>query len=521
MDGPIVLYIVLGLVAILFIVCSVFSGKTWRVVHILLISAVFLASVILIFLCAAIFKTHDEFRTKYHAFEKRLDETRTNTALMSDGYAQKADGTIERQEDSIRSYSAELRRVLYDRGRVWPNTVAAEFGENSVTLDLTRWGDETFIPAPENEGQLPGAEVAAAEGAAQPPARTHGIEAKMVLYAFLEEPLSVLEDQHRAALLANGKTDLAGLEPVVKVPSVYLGEFVVQEATPATVILVPTVPPSDGQKEVMQSSSWVLYELMPTDTPEVFASLDEAQLRSLIPEETADSFLRDGKPGDPETDPPERLWFKVKFMADSPTIPVDAPGDPPNTPIRDFDNLGQANPIWLRRGEQGDGPGKVIFKNGQEAVFDPETAELFIDQEICEELDRIYVRELRDYDYLFDTIHARTRKIMDSSITIQLDTNVLVEEGGAIALAKENVAYREQEVKKLSSDLSQFQHERDEMTEFFDSLEKEYARVNESLTKIYQTNLALAAELASISQQLEDSINERTRAAAQTELTGP
>ena len=110
---------------------------------------------------------------------------------------------------------------------------------------------------------------------------------------------------------------------------------------------------------------------------------------------------------------------------------------------------------------------------------------------------------------------------MDSSITIQLDTNVLVEEGGAIALAKENVAYREQEIEKLGADLSQFQHERDAMTEFFDSLEKEYARVKESLTKIYQTNLALVAELTSISQQLEDSINERTRAAAQTELTGP
>jgi septal ring factor EnvC (AmiA/AmiB activator) len=50
-----------------------------------------------------------------------------------------------------------------------------------------------------------------------------------------------------------------------------------------------------------------MYDLMPKDRYDVFADMSEEQLREILPEQSVDDYLRHGKPGDPNTDPADRL----------------------------------------------------------------------------------------------------------------------------------------------------------------------------------------------------------------------
>ena len=519
MDSSIILYIVLGLISIFFIVASIFSGKTWQVLHVLIVAAVFVAAMFAMFLCAATFKTNDTFRTEYEAFKKELDQVETEIGKLREGYAQMDSGEVVRAEDSVRSLKAELSRVLYDRGRVWPNCFVDGFGQNSVTLNLSRWGDQACFQQTQFDAQ---AGLPEADGEAVPN-DPHGIEGRMIVYAFLETPVSGIAEQQRAALLVSSKSDLAGHEEMCKVPTVYLGKFAVSEVSPTTVTLVPTKPLREQQIAAMQDeqSSWRLLETMPVDSFDIFADLDETQLQSLFAPEVIDQYLKDRKPGDRGQDPGERLWMKVRFDRDH-EIAVDAPGEPPKSPQQDYNNVGQADPKWLRHGGEGEDRGKAKFTKGEEAIFDPETADDLINRGICEELDRVYVRELRDYDYLFESMHARAASLADTAETIRRDTEILIAEpDGAIAQVNKNIAYREQEINKLKADLAKFTYERDELVKYREAVEREQREVTNFLTSLYHTNLALVVELTAVSQRLEQSIDQRTREAAESAAAVP
>ena len=514
MDSTTSLYIVLALVGIFFIFCVIFSAKTWKILHLLMSVFVLFGAVGFLVLTTATLKTHNSWRTIYNDTQAQLEDVHHENALMQDGIYRLASGEVERTENSIQERTLDLRRQMLDRGRVWRNCVPGNFDGNSVVVSTAQWGDGGCT------GSLgaAGAElepVADGEGEA----RAHGIEPQDIVYAFVETPIGQFKPDHLNSLLAGSPTNMAGLagkRDLCTVPTVFLGEFAVSAVAETSVTLSPTRPLTQDQDQdaKAQGRTWVLYDVMPIDLHEVFLGLNEEQLKFLFAEDAVSEYARDGKPGDRRNDPPERLWVEVKFKQDYSDIEVDAGGEFPLFPLTDFDPLGRALPAWLRHSLAVDEPGKVEFTIGDSARFDPETAKDLIDRGICEEVKQVYVRELRDYVYLFAEMKRLFAVLDDKAGVLRRDIATLSEGGdAAITLAKQFVTYRQQEVAELKEDLQQFTYERDELGKYRDQVEKQRKDARESIKKLYRANNYLATQLVAIHNKLEKQIRQRTQEA--------
>jgi hypothetical protein len=97
----------------------------------------------------------------------------------------------------------------------------------------------------------------------------HGMAAKTVVYAFDE-----------ADVRKNGR---------------YLGEFVVSGVDQKQAALVPAAALSPRQMDDLEAAkgTWVLYEIMPRDNHEIFASLSEADKQAMLPAESLPEYLND------------------------------------------------------------------------------------------------------------------------------------------------------------------------------------------------------------------------------------
>ena len=552
MDTATTLYIVLGLLVVFYIVCTIFGAKTWQIAHVLLTFAVFAGSIVFVMFAAATLKTHQQWRSLYHEKSSKLDEVTQQNAVLENGVCLTQSGELK-VGDSVRGLRLELGRELLDRGRVWRNCIPASIDDDAITLNLSQWGDETCVHVPGDdedaalepipieepvveadgaaaegepaEGEAADGQPAEAGGDPRPGGKAHGIVAKTVLYGFTESPLAVLNDEQRGALVAGSTLNIAGRETFCKVPWKYLGQFQVTSVTPTSVTLSPMLPLTTGQVATARAgkSSWVLYELCPVDSHQIFADLDETQLKTLFAARTmavqgedyerlVGEYVRDGKTGDKRTDPPDRLWAKVKFKQNH-TIDVDAVGKPPPFSLRSFDSLGRALPARLRHGGEGDDVGKVEFAIGDTALLDSESAKELIALKICGKVEgMVYVRELRDYDYLFQRMYSRRVELSDAAEVIQRDTATIQ---GSLAKATDVVdRHSTVEQKRLTEDLERFRYERDAVAKYREAVEKQYDDVRTSLSNLYRTNSYLAAQLAELQRGMTDEINRRTEQAA-------
>jgi hypothetical protein len=95
------------------------------------------------------------------------------------------------------------------------------------------------------------------------------------------------------------------------------------------ITLTPALPLTDReiQRMAQSQSRWAVYEIMPIDRHDIFASLSDAELAALLPAEVLDEYLRDNQPAQPG-DPDDR----VRDMA--------IEGEPENRvynrPLRDY-----------------------------------------------------------------------------------------------------------------------------------------------------------------------------------------
>ena len=187
--------------SIFFIVLMVLSAKSWRVFHIL--------SVLFVFTCAATFGVFFALATKtYTAWQavdkKNLDLVETarndmNNLLFGEAAA-------EYGEESLVALKGELGREIIGRGRVWRGATGALQGDSMVV---------NIPPAADTPDGT------------QPPATV--IEPQSPMFVFLEAPLTSATNP-----------ELDG----IAVPQSYLGEFVVEAATPSRDWISPTIKPS-------------------------------------------------------------------------------------------------------------------------------------------------------------------------------------------------------------------------------------------------------------------------------------
>ena len=128
----------------------------------------------------------------------------------------------------------------------------------------------------------------------------------------------------------------------------YIGEFRVVQANETAVILEPLqalnqFTGSRLVKSIQAKRTWSLYELMPADSHELFAKLDEAAKRSLLPAATVEEYIRQGTPATDDDDQYHRAAFDEagnQIGAD------DAKADPSKVnqwrfdrPLRDYNYL--------------------------------------------------------------------------------------------------------------------------------------------------------------------------------------
>jgi hypothetical protein len=509
----------LAILLIFYFVVSFFSGKTWKVTHVLLAVCVFFASGVFFVMAVMTLKTHQEWRQVYLKLKAEVAEQEFQNDMLDFGVGRDPTGDLQEQEGSVRELQEKVEQELYDRSRVWRNCRATVEGD-SVELALI---------SSEESGSA-GEDLRIAD--------------KAILYAFKEAPSP----------------------EGWNLPSVYLGEFQVESQTPTELTLKPTLPLDQVQAaEVRNTASpWVLYELMPVDSYHAFAGLrDEdaadpdagfaAKMRQLLPaqklglagpayDRLIEDYVRDRKTADPSRDPPDRIWKRVRFLEPPDPIKVDSEDEQAQAALRYYDATGRAVPAALRTGEvnedalvtaatsekgvvhgiknlvsQGEigmESGEIAFDIDDEALLDSETADEMIAAKVAEEVEAVFVRELRDYAFEYHDLYMRMIDLNDFATRITYDTRILT---GAGDNANIRVTYRTGERDTLQADLDRFQAERDALAEYLAQLQAQQKQLMVDLSLLYRTNNALAAELARHQYNLARSINAKTQQTEPTE----
>ncbi len=383
--------VIFAVLALAFIFVCYMASRTWRVWHVLLLFGLFLFTLVFCFLSAAALRTHREWKKKYQDLTKNLATQEERLALLEHGDLLRPDD----EEDNLTALDSRYARLVVDRGRVWRNVVPVA-AQDGISLDMSRWGDAACYQAgaeEENEPLEPLEDDAAAPAATGP---THGLTEGMLVFGFLEGGSDQLGDA-QAVLFGDSDLPEADTKGQCRVPIAYLGSFRVTAVDGNNVSIVPTLTLDEEQAQDRQAqSTWVLYEIMPTDNHVALAGLSEEQLSAVLPAEVAPEYARDLKSAQP-SDEDARTRRKVKFLRDF-EVDVDVEGDEAGIE-RDFDPSGRAILANLRQGE----PTKFSAGETPNVYFPTTIARQWQRDGICEFVDEepIFVRPLRDYAYYF------------------------------------------------------------------------------------------------------------------------
>jgi hypothetical protein len=217
----------------------------------ILVGLIGVASLVLFYMAARALKTETYWSELAQKHEQRLRQvTQQNIELM--------EGTP--QQPGIRQLRLETYKLLLDRRRVWwncdPKLVkpGAEGGLAEITLELSQ------------------------------PDKT--IPKKLVVYVF--EEAFVQNKEHRGQ---------------------YLGEFTITNIVNGKQLTLEStgrLSPREADKLKRARPRWALYELLPRDSHEIFASLSDAEKKAMFLPDSVQEYLKDGKPA-AKDDPVERV----------------------------------------------------------------------------------------------------------------------------------------------------------------------------------------------------------------------
>lgn len=217
----------------------------------ILVGLICFSSLFLFYFAARSLKTIGEWRVSADKHEAKIEQLQEEYERLLNG-SEKPDGTFVLGR---RQLSVDLHKLLIDRRRAWFHCIpsikrVADDGTAEISLTIEK-------PSPS------------------------GIAKKTVLYAF--------ED-----------TDTRN-------KGGYLGEFGVTNVAGNTITIEPTQKLTVSEIAKLKQASkarhpWMLYELMPQDNRAIFATLTDKEKRELLPAESVEAYIKDGKPAS-ENDP--------------------------------------------------------------------------------------------------------------------------------------------------------------------------------------------------------------------------
>jgi hypothetical protein len=472
----IVFQIVAALVVLAFIFLTYLNTKTWRWVHVTFTFLVFVAAFTFCVYAAMTLKTRAKWIKDHDSLEKQLATTQEELERVTRGDPA---GTTE----SVLSVREELARTVVDRGRVWRGCIPTGANQNFVVTVATSPPPDPTNPAPT-------------------PPKKNNIQAKTILHVFREGQVTPES-------------------PVV--PAAYIGEFKATAVTDTSVTLEPTMPLTPDQIAAGRAQgTWVLYEVCPVDGHEWFTGTPEERLAPFVAASgvplqqlqqlpVMQPYLRDGGEAN-ENDPPENVWYEVRFE-NVYEVPVDAP-IVNSIDTEPFNSEGQAVLRRLRRGATAEEIGTVKFGPGEDqiqtAVLDQQTAESLIQQGIAKLEKKIYRRKLTDYERKFRSINEQIADLTSRIRQLDLDNKAML---SATEKAEQQRVLVEELKTKATADLAKVNYELAELTRYKDALQNRLTAVQTELSQLYLANKALGRELARLSAELTEQIDQRGRQA--------
>lgn len=403
MDNQTLALIGIGVLLIVSLVIAYLASKTWGIGQVILVYAIFLSASVFLYLAAKTLKIQQTYRQQAKQFEQRAEQLEKENAEIEFGVEAVGGGEAKPGIEQLRH---ELDKLTLVRGGVWRGCKPAKVAKDGTAVvripdsGLATLGKDTIVFAfEEGEGE-------------------RGAGAR------------------------------------------YLTEFKVTAVDPQTgsVTLTPaTIPRADELKRLADSRrTWSLYEVLPVDRHEVFATLDADRLKALIPPESLEEYLRDGKAAK-EDDPPDRV---IGVLEDGTTAPL-----------------------------------AVLEQQGK------------LDQVV----EKRYQRPLRDYAFALREF-SRQRAIDEDAMAQLLRDQQQLNE--SLAQAKKDIAYRQDEKKQLEADLKGFTFERDVVAAYLKDVQALSANVQTELERVTAHNGQLAGQLAQLQADVARRIDQRTEAAA-------
>jgi hypothetical protein len=219
----------------------------------------------------------------------------------------------------------------------------------------------------------------------------------------------------------------------------YLGEFRVTTTDAQTATLEPVLPLDEfeGRRIAASQPPWIMYDTMPADSYQIFSNMTEDELKQKLPPQSVNEFIRHGKEAGP-----------------------------------DDEEIRQAG-------------------------FD-ETGKRLPPDQLAQAPRKLYQRRLRDYAVEFDELAQRKRELLVDIDGIRKDNERLAT---ALESAKKLQAYREEEARKLHTDLSGITKERQAIEQHLAQLRQRIDRGRKLLEDTLRNNAARARGLTALPSQ--------------------
>lgn len=128
-------------------------------------------------------------------------------------------------------------------------------------------------------------------------------------------------------------------------------------------------------------------------------------------------------------------------------------------------------------------------------------------------VDGKYVRELRDYDYLFDAYRLKITVLIDLDQAAMRDLQMLAD---TQADAKRQVQFYQHQVTVFQALLEKLARQRDTVKAYLDNLQEKLSAAKTAVQNLIKENKAMAGQIAQIQLEATRRIDQRTRAMAQS-----
>jgi predicted lactoylglutathione lyase len=462
-----ILFILAVLVSlILFIVFTVKTAREAGAFHIVMMSILFIECWVFMVFVAGV--QHNRVAATKDAKKEaeRLEKVTQEVAKLRYGSA----SDPEEAQEAVIPVQGMLDRLTIDRGRVWRqvtfvnNTKVAD----KVQVQLSLQAAQVSQPADPNN-------PAAAAAPAAPAGRS--LPQNLLVYGFHEQ------------LDAEGRP----------LPVFYLGEYKViasDEATGSVTLEGTQATLPTHQARIAQGTeSWTLYELLPIDShaafsapgsvpsaESVFGRPDDEKIKELLasaPPDVLKSYLQDGQRA-ADSDPPESIWSLLNLLKEL-KKDVDSDQSADATVSGYFDGIGRSIDIRLRRNEEVSLDPSSL-KDNLVVVIESEAKKLIADG-IAEQLQRVFVRPLNDYEELFNLYAARGFSLIERIKYFQHHSQ-LIDQANTDGQAM--LAERQKEKQLLESDLSNYKKESEVLNSALAEVTAELDVLKKELSRMYQ-----------------------------------